>query len=130
MLSYTEIRKTEEARRNDEKPLSVRKLDPETPLPFFEKIPFLGDYIPEGWEDTGWKTIFVETTHVCISPATYGKLWQRILDLQRSAPDHYGLGIVEAGEFHVVIRIYKTDHRDFTHSGELTEDDLSKVGAK
>lgn len=57
---------------------------------------------------------------------TIAKFTARLESLKKSG-DNYGLAIIEAGQFQVVIQEYLPDSRDFTHSGALTQDDLRKV---
>ena len=138
MLDFSaivEIRKeaAETAESEGLTPLSILGFDPASPLEFIRRIPFLGDYIPQGWEHAkNIPDLFVDSTGLggAGEPALSIKEFTgRLLDFWKSG-ENWGFGIFESGEFQVYIRVYKPDSRDFTHSGSLTSQDLGKLTAR
>lgn len=117
---------SEAARKAGLVPTDLRSLDLAKcpPFPFH----FLGDYVPEGWEvarDADGEPI----TLLCDSsgwgsadePAlTPRQLVQRLRTFKLSG-DPYGVGIVEQGQFQVVVGVFRVDRRDWTGTGKLLE---------
>ena len=136
MLSYSSIREAaqeaaQEAQEAGKLPASMREFTSRDPLQFIRTIPFLGDYVPEGWEVAG-ESYMVDSSGLGSEgePAlTIGKFARRLETLKKSG-ENYGLAIVEAGQFQVVIQEYKPDSRDFTHTGKLTESDFALLPSK
>ena len=137
MLDYSQVREiadqaTRKAKRQHLKPLSIRKYTGDNFRAFIAKTPFLGDYVPEGWEKDGnIEPLFVDKSGFGgdDEPALSLNQLKSKIDNFRLSGDHYGFGIIEEGEFQVYIQVYRPDHRDFTHSGELTNDELNRVGS-
>lgn len=138
MLDYSQVRdeaarQARKAKREGKRPLHIRGFDPAHPLEFCKRIPFLGDYVPEGWEVAdGIQDLFVDSTGLGGEgePALSVRRFAERLEAFRKSGDPYGFGISEAGEFQVYIRVYRPDRRDFTHTGALTNEDLARVRAK
>lgn len=138
MLSYDSIKEIQhEAARAAEdsglEPLSARGFDPAAPLEFIRRIPFLGDYVPAGWEHPeALEDLLVDSSGFGSEnePAlTVDQFTKRIQGFAR-LDDGHGFGIYEAGQFQVVIRIYTPDRRDFTGTGGLTAVELNKIRAR
>jgi len=96
-------------------------------------FPFLGDYVPEGWElCENIEPLFVDATGSNLDeaggPALSLNDFARKVEQFVKAHDHYALAVLEQGPFQVVVGIYRPDRRDFTHSGKLTEKELRQVG--
>jgi len=97
----------------------------------FSDLPFLGDYTPEGWERKEL-TFFVDATgrgNESELALTIPAFIKKLEGLNKSR-DHYAVAIREAGQFQIVIGVYRPDYRDFTHTGALTESELRKVAGK
>lgn len=139
MLSYSYIQ--EYAREQGE----IAKAEGRTPLPVeqaiavyestghFTGLPFLGEYVPEGRvRCDNIEPLFVDTTgHGSDDePALTITAFLKKLRSFAKSRDHYAVGIIEAGEFQVVIALYRPDPRDFTHTGSLTNADLRRVRGK
>jgi hypothetical protein len=134
MLDHSQIRaiveeETAKARALALRPADIRQLDLSKCPPF----PFLGDYVPEGWvkfEVNGdHKTYFVDSSGLGEpgEAALTVREFLEVLKQYKLSGDPFGFGIIEAGQFQVVVGVYKIDPRDFTHTGLLTSDDLNKV---
>lgn len=135
MLDYSTIQNEAEkaarrARRAGKRPLSIREFSPDRTREFCARIPFLGAYIPEGWERAeGIEDLFVDSSGFGAEnePALSLGQFAKRLESFRQSGDNYGFGIFEAGEFQVYVRVYRPDSRDFTHSGALREDELARI---
>lgn len=135
MLSGLQILEfAQEAARNAEarnlQPASIRAFDPGQPQEFVRTIPFLGSYIPAGWQPAGFDDLFVDSTGIAGDHEAALSLRQfaaRLYDLKRTG-ENYGLGIIEAGEFQVYVRVYRPHVNDFTHTGALTPAELKVIG--
>ena len=96
-------------------------------------IPFLGDYVPEGWvQDPNIEPFLVDATGRGDEdePAlTQDGLRKQARNFVLSG-DTYGYGVREQGPFQIVVAVYRPDPRDFTHTGNLTESELRKVGRR
>ena len=72
-------------------------------------IPFLGDYIPEGWEEvvTG-NLLFVDTTGrgAVGSAITQFEFYKRAQALA-SGSEVFGFGVVEQGQFQALVATYR-----------------------
>lgn len=131
MLSYSYIKQiadeaADEARELCKVPYSIRQYSGSTET-FCRHIPFLGDYVPEGWERVpGIEPIFVDSSGFGSSgePALSLEEFGKRLAAFKKSGDNYGFGIIEAGQFQVYIAVYRPDSRDFTHSGALTRADF------
>lgn len=138
MLDYSQIRDASEkagrkAKRAGTKPLSIRQYTGENFKQFCKKIPFLGDYTPQGWDTIdAIQDIFVDSSGLGgdNEPAISLAQFKRKLDNFKLSGDNYGFGVSEAGEFQVYIRVYRPDRRDFTHTGALTDEELNRLGSK
>lgn len=98
----------------------------------FAGLPFLGDYVPEGWVRCDIEPLFVDATgrgHKS-EPALTIPAFIKTLRKYAKARDNYAVGIIEAGECQVYIALYRPDPRDFTHTGHLTEKELRRVRSK
>lgn len=95
-------------------------------------IPFLGDYVPEGWERTTFEPLFVDSSGFGSDnePALSVRQFVRKLEEYSKARDHIALGIIEAGQFQLYVATYRPDSRDFTRSGKLTTKELNKQRSK
>lgn len=96
-------------------------------------VPFLGDYVPEGWvrvEEI--EPYFVSASGVGdeTEPALNKDRFMLVLEDYARSGEPYGLGVIEQGQFQVYIALYRPDPRDWTHTGELTEDELRIGGGK
>jgi hypothetical protein len=98
----------------------------------FGGLPFLGDYVPEGWVRTEIEPLFVDATGHGRDdePALTLQAFVKELRKYAKARDHYAVGIVEAGECQVVIALYRPDPRDFTGTGKLTEKEMRLIRGK
>ena len=97
----------------------------------FSSLPFLGDYLPDGWERKEL-TFFVDATgrgHESEPALTIPAFIKKLEGLAKSK-DNYAVAIREAGQLQVVIGLYRPDLRDFTHTGALNESELRKVAGK
>lgn len=92
-------------------------------------FPFLGDYVPKGWElNENIEPLFVDATGYDESgPALSLKEFTKRVESFVLARDHYALAVIEQGPMQVVIGVFQPDKRDFTKSGKLTESELRKV---
>jgi hypothetical protein len=113
MLSYTQVLEISEdaAQRAEElelKPLNIHGFDPDQPLKFIHRIPFLGNYTPAGWIHPELiEDLFVDSTGLDNSgPALSVDAFVKILAGYSTAGNTYGFAIVESGEFQVYIRVY------------------------
>jgi hypothetical protein len=140
MLDYSQIKEmaqdaAERAEEEGLKPFSIHDLNLQDVPPF--PFPFLGEYVPEGWEilpdENGQQQTFL-----CDSsgfgdddePAlSVGQLLRKLEQWKQSGED-VGFGIVESGEFQIVLGLYRPDSRDFTHTGNLTNDELNRLRRK
>lgn len=116
------------ARCKNIKPYLLKKFD----VDHFETFPFpnIGDYTPKGWELVEYKTCDKTGWGSEYEPAlTVNGLLKWIKNLQK-ADENYAMAIIEEGEFQVVIGLFKPDSRDFTHSGEMTENEMRIVGGR
>jgi hypothetical protein len=113
-------------------PTHIRDIDLERIPPF--PFPFIGDYIPEGWEqardiDGDPVTLFCDSSGFGSEsePAlTVKQLIGKLREYKRSG-DSYGFAITQVGQFQVYVGVFKPDSRDFTHSGKLTRKELGQV---
>ena len=96
-------------------------------------IPFLGDYVPAGWvQDPNIEPFLVDATGFGDDnePAlTQDGLYKQARNFVKSG-DVFAYGVVEQGQFQVVVAVYRPDPRDFTHTGKLTERELRQVAGK
>jgi hypothetical protein len=134
MLSLGYIRqlveeRTEEAREEGLKPLSIRQYrDVES---FCRKIPFLGEFVHPAWERVEQvEPYFVDSSGWGAKgePAlTFGE-FKAVIENWRKSGESVGFGIIEEGQFQVYIAVYKPHWRDFTRSGNLQPEDLRALG--
>ena len=96
-------------------------------------IPFLGDYVPQGWvQDPNIEPFLVDATgrgDESEPATTQDALYKQARNFVLSG-DVFAYGIREQGPFQVVVAVYRPDPRDFTHTGALTESELRKVAGK
>lgn len=138
MMDYSQIsdivrQQTRKAKKAGRKPASIREYTGENYRAFIRRIPFLGDYVPTGWEvATEIESLFVDKTGLGGSdePALNLDQFKRKLDNFKLSGDNFGFGIIEEGEFQVYIQVYRPDRRDFTHTGALTNEELNRVRSK
>lgn len=139
MLSYTSIRQyaqdaVDEARAEGKTPQPVdQAIAVYENSGRFQGLPFLGDYVPEGWARCeNIEPLFVDASGHGDEdePALTIPAFIKTLRKYAKARDGYAVGIVEAGEFQVSVALYRPDPRDFTHSGKLTNSDLRRVRSK
>lgn len=133
MWSYSvidDIRKDAErkAKREHRKPCPVEiALEDHERSGSFTRIRFLGNYTPKGWVRLE-RTFFVDSTGGGreSEPALTIEQFVKELEQLKKSQDHYAVAIREQGQFQVVIGLYRPDPRDWTHTGELTEDELNR----
>ena len=117
MLSYTQVVEISKdaAQRAEElelEPLDIHGFDPNEPIKFIRRIPFLGNYCSAGWTHPELiEDLFVDSTGLDDSgPALSVSAFVKILAGYAAAGTTYGFGIIESGEFQVYIRVYtRTD---------------------
>lgn len=134
MLSYSTIQQiakdaADEARELCKVPYSIRQYSGNVES-FCRRIPFLGDYVPEGWERVPEiEPLFVDSSGFGSAgePALTLAEFSRKLAAFKKSGDNYGFAIIEAGQFQVYIAVYRPDSRDFTHSGALTRAEFSHL---
>lgn len=137
MLDYSQVREiadqqTRKARHLHKRPKTIRKYTGQNFREFIRTIPFLGDYVAEGWErDEKIEPLFVDKSGYGADdePALSLNQFKRKLDSFLASGDNFGFGIIEEGEFQIYIAVYRPDHRDFTHTGSLTNDELNRIGS-
>jgi len=137
MLSGSVIRQiAEEAgqrARNEGKvpyPVSELNLDSCPPFPF----PNMGDYCPDGWrracgQDGTQITLFCDKTGFDDSgPALSVRQLVAKLQEWQKYDNGYALGIIEEGQFQIVLGAFLPAYGDFTHSGLLTRSERKIAG--
>lgn len=114
---------TRKAKRQNRKPVTAKD------FLAGHVIPFLGDYVAPGWtRDPNIEPFMVDAT---------GRGWESEPALTQNAlyaqarnfvlsGDAYAYGIIEQGQAQVVIGVYRPDSRDWTHTGDLTEEELNQ----
>jgi hypothetical protein len=123
----------EEAREAGLLPSSIRDFRPSDPLAFIKPLPFLGDYIPQGWiADPNIDPFMVDSSGFGAPDEPADTIDQFIARLEnyRLSGENYGFAICEVGQFQVVIRVYRPDPQDFTHTGKLTRGELRALGKR
>lgn len=140
MLDYSQIKEmaqdaAEEAEERGLKPFSILDLNLQDVPPF--PFPFLGDYVPEGWEilpdENGQQqTLFCDSSGMGDDDEPALSVNQLLCKLEqyKKSGDNIGFGIVESGEFQIVLGLYRPDSRDFTHTGNMTNDELNRLRRK
>jgi len=132
MLSSSQIvqfanESAERAKRRNLKPYLVRDINFEKIPPF--PFPDLGSYIPEGWQLINYFTCDSTGWGYESEPAlTVNGLIKKLQEFKKDTSTTWGVGIIESGEFQVVVGFFKPDSRDFTHTGSLVESELRVVG--
>lgn len=114
MLAYTTVREiareaAQTAEESGAQPLSIVGFDPETPDGFVRRIPFLGDYCPDGWQPAqDIDDLFVDSTGLGSEnePALSVGQFIRELEKYHRSGINYGFGLSEAGQFQVYVRVY------------------------
>jgi hypothetical protein len=135
MLSYTAIRElAQDAARaaQDAGTRPASTADPE----FLHKlltdtleVPFLGEYVPEGWVKSDLDDLFVDSSGWGSpgEPALTLDAFKEKLAGYAKTGDTYGFGVSQAGQFQVYVSIYRPDPRDFTRTGTLTAGELNRI---
>jgi hypothetical protein len=118
--SYTYIRKradeaTIEAKQNGLYPVLASKaaMNYKTSRRF--NIPFLGDYVPEGWERTG-EIGFVDTTGTAKQGDPAMPTFEFLRRIQANK-EPIGLGVIEIGQTQALIATYRKE----AHGSQETE---------
>jgi hypothetical protein len=99
-----------EAEEEGREPSSIKGFDPAAPRDFIRRIPFLGDYIPRGWEHPELiDDLFVDSSGQGsdYEPALSVNQFAAKLHEFQISGINWGFGISQAGEFQVYIRIYR-----------------------
>jgi hypothetical protein len=113
--SYAYIRKLAEeaawyAQRDGLRPVLASEVLMNWRLRHRFNIPFLGDYIPDGWEQVHEDhQLFVDTTGTARpgeQTLTQQEFLQRVRDLA-SGDEAYAFGVVEQGQFQVLVATYR-----------------------
>ena len=142
MLDYSQIKSmaqeaAERAELEGVKPTSIFDLDLHSRNLFPLPVPFLGDYVPEGWEilpdqQGEQQSLFCDSSGFGSEnePAMSVNQLVRKLEQYAQGDNNIGFGIIEAGEFQVVIGLYRPDSRDFTHTGGFTNAELNTLRHK
>jgi len=76
-------------------------------------IPFLGDYVPEGWKEiTPDGAVYVKTTGSALNNTmTQAEFLQRARDYD-TGDETYGFGVMEQGQYKVLIALYRKEAND------------------
>lgn len=135
MMSYSTIQElareaAERAQEEGTRPLSAKDTLKALEGQSQDRIPFLGDYVPEGLVlDPNVEPYFVDATgrgdedEPALTRAAFTKIVKRWV--QSGEPVFFG--VIEAGAFQVVVGLYRPAWGDFTKTGKLTNHELRQV---